>query len=77
MARFLAGAIGVASVRRCEKLLPCLIKSVPAGSKMDPLLAKAKPISDGGRASEITYLRKGREKNLWYSSSLRERSETM
>jgi len=34
---------------------------VPAGSKTDPLLAKAKPISDGGSASGITYLRKGRK----------------
>jgi len=29
---------------------------------MDPLLAKAKPISDGGSASVITYLRR-EEKN--------------
>ena len=33
---------------------------MPAGSKMDPLLAKAEPISNGGSASGITYLRKGR-----------------
>jgi len=52
----------VASVRSCEKLLPCLIKPVPASSKMDLLLAKAKPISDSGSASGITYLRRG--KNL-------------
>jgi len=49
-------------VRSCEKLPPCLIKPVPAGSKTDPLLAKAKPISDGGSASGITHLRKGRKK---------------
>jgi len=55
------GAIGVASVRSCQKLPPCLIKPVPAGSKMDPPLAKAKPSSDGGSASVITYLRKGRK----------------
>jgi len=30
---------------------------------MDPLLPKAKPVNDGGRASVVTYLRKGR-KNL-------------
>jgi len=48
------GAIGLASVRNCKKLLPCLIKSVPDGSKTDPLLANAKPISNGGRASVIT-----------------------
>jgi len=52
------GAIGVASVRSCKKLPPCVIKPVPAGSKMDPPLTKAKPISDGGGASVITYLRK-------------------
>ncbi|KAK4825974.1 hypothetical protein QYF61_003543 [Mycteria americana] len=33
---------------------------MPAGSKMDPPLAKAKPISDSGRASGITYLRRGK-----------------
>jgi len=55
------GAIGVASGRSCEKLPPCLIKPVPASSKMDPPLTKAKPISDGGSASVTTYLR--REKN--------------
>jgi len=55
-------AIGVVSVRSCQKLPPCLIKPVPAGSKTDPPLAKAKPISDGGSASGITYLRKGRKK---------------
>jgi len=49
------GAIGVASVRNCEKLLPCLIRPVPAGSRMDPLLAKGKPISNGASASGITY----------------------
>jgi len=51
-------AIGVASVRSCQKLCPCLIEPMPAGSKTDPLLAKAKPISDGGSASGITYLRR-------------------
>jgi len=56
------GPIGVASVRSCEKLPPCLIKPVPVGSKMDPPLAMAKPISDGGSASAITYLRRGRKK---------------
>jgi len=53
--------IGVASMRSCEKLPPCLMKPVPAGSKMDLLLAKAKPISDGGRASVITDLRRGKK----------------
>jgi len=57
------GATGLASVRSCEKLPPCLTEPVPVGSKMYPLLAKAKPISDGGSASVITYLRRGRKKN--------------
>ncbi|GAB0184492.1 epimerase family protein SDR39U1 [Grus japonensis] len=30
---------------------------MPAGSKMDPMLAKAEPISNGGSASGITYLK--------------------
>jgi len=34
------GAIGLASVRSCKKLSPCLIKPVPAGSKTDPPLGK-------------------------------------
>jgi len=48
-------------MRSCEKLPPRLIKPVPAGSRMYPLLSKAKPISNGGSASVITYLRKGRK----------------
>jgi len=48
-------------VRSCERLPPCLIKPVLAGSMTDPALAKVKPISDGGIASVITYLRKGRK----------------
>jgi len=51
-------------VSSCEKLPPCLIKPVPAGSKMDPLLPKAEPISNGGSASVITYLRKGRKNSV-------------
>jgi len=54
------GAIGVASVRSCEKLPPCLIEPVPASYKMDPPLAKAKPVSDSGSTSGITYLRRGK-----------------
>jgi len=48
----------VASLRSCQKLPPCLIKPMPAGSKMDPPLAKAEPISNSGSASMITYLRR-------------------
>jgi len=66
----------VASVRSCEQLPPCLIKPVPAGSRMDPLLPNAKPISSGGSASVTAYLRKGR-KNSVVKQQLRERSETM
>jgi len=58
------GAIAVASVRSCEKFPPCLIKPVPASSKMDPLLPKAKPTSNGGRTSSITYIRRGRKKTV-------------
>jgi len=47
------GAIGVASVRSCEKFPPCLIAPVPAGSKMD--LPRLMPISDSGSASVKTY----------------------
>jgi len=45
----------------CE-LPPRLIEPVPPSSKMDPPLAKAKPVSDGGSASVITQLRRGRKK---------------
>jgi len=68
------GAIGVASVRSCQKLPSCLIKSMLAGSKTNPPLVKAKTISDGGSASVITYLRKGRKNNCG-EMAVRERSE--
>ncbi|KAK4807043.1 hypothetical protein QYF61_018384 [Mycteria americana] len=45
---------------RCQKLPPCPIEPVPAGSKMDPPLAKAEPTSDSGSASVIIYLRRGK-----------------
>jgi len=50
-------------VRSCEKIPPCLTEPVPAGSKMDPPLAKTEPISNGGIASGITYLRMGKKCN--------------
>jgi len=68
------GATGVTSVRRCEKLPPGLIEPVPAGSKMDLLLSKTKPISDGGSTSGITYLRSGRKKTHG-EMAVRKRSE--
>lgn len=36
----------VASVRRCQKHPPCPTKLKPVSSKMDPPMAKAKPISN-------------------------------
>ena len=54
------GATGMASVRSCQKLPLCPTEPMPAGSKTDPPLAKAEPISDGGSASVITYLRRGK-----------------
>ena len=54
-------ATGVASVRTCQKLPLCpMIEPMSATSKTDPLLAKAEPISDGGSASGITDLKKGK-----------------
>lgn len=43
-------AIGVVSLRSCQKFPPCLTEPMLASSKRDSLLAKAEPISDGGRA---------------------------
>jgi len=53
-------ATGVASVRSCQKLPPCLIEPMSASSKMDPLLTEAEPINDSGSTSEIRYLRRGK-----------------
>lgn len=49
------GAAGVASVRGCQKLPLCLMEPMPACSKIDQPLAKAKPISNSGSVSGITY----------------------
>jgi len=65
----------VASVRSSQKLPPCLIKPVPAGSKTDLLLAKAKPISNGDSASGIMCLRRGKKTAI--KQQLKERSEIM
>lgn len=46
------------SVGSCYILLPCLLEPILAGPKKDPLLAKAEPISDSGRTSEIIHLRR-------------------
>ncbi|KAK4826134.1 hypothetical protein QYF61_005286 [Mycteria americana] len=46
----------------CQKvdsvLTDAILEPMPAGSKMDPPLATAKPIGDGRTASGITYLRR-------------------
>ena len=47
-------AAGVAFVGRCQKLPPHPTESMPASSKMDPSLAKAKPISDVGSTFVVT-----------------------
>ena len=74
----LRGAIGVASVRSCEKLPPSLLKPALAASKTDPPLAKAKPISNGGSTSVIMYLRNRRKKKTnCGETAVGERSETM
>ena len=70
------GATRVASVRSCKKLPSCLIKPVPASSKTDPPLAKAKPSSDDGSASGIADLRSGK-KNTGVEQQSGERSEMM
>ena len=48
-------------MRSCQELPLFPTEPMPAGSKTDPPLAKAEPISDGGRASGITYLRQGKK----------------
>ena len=45
-------------MRSCWKLPLCLTEPIPGGFKMDPPPAKAKPISDSGNASVITFLRR-------------------
>lgn len=37
-------------MRTCQKLFPCWMELVPAGSKTDPLLSKARRITELGRA---------------------------
>jgi len=53
----------MARVRTYWKLPPCLIEPMPAGSQMDLLLAKAKPVNGGGSTTVISCLRMGK-KNL-------------
>lgn len=53
-----ASATGVASVRSCPNLPPCLADPMPGISRMVPLLAKAKPIRNDSYVPIITYLRR-------------------
>lgn len=55
------GDTGVTPVRSCQKLSPCLTEEIPDGSKTDPGLDKAEPISDSGSTSGINYLRSGKK----------------
>jgi len=61
----------------CEKLQEASTMSDKSGSMTDPLLAKVEPISDGGSASVITELRRGRRKILGSETAVRERNKTM
>jgi len=65
-------AVVAASARRHQELPPCCTETVSAGFKTDPPLAKGEPLSNAGRTSVITYLRKG--KNT--AQKQEERSET-
>lgn len=47
-------------MRRCEKLPPCPTEPVSDSSKMNMLLAKAEPIGNGGNASVVKHLRRGK-----------------
>ena len=64
----------MASVRSFQQLPPCPMEPMPAGSKTDPPLGKAKPISDGGSDSGTTDLRRG-GKNLLEKTVAREERE--
>lgn len=47
----------MASVRRHQELPLCQTEMFPAGSKTDPLLPKAEPLSSAVGTSVITHLR--------------------
>lgn len=64
------GSAGMTAMRSW-KLRLCPIKQMWAGSKTDPLVAKAKSINDSGSAFGITCVRKG-EENLHSSSQRKE-----
>lgn len=48
----------MASRKSCQKLASCLTEPISDGSKMDPLLTKAEPISNAGSMSVTAYLRR-------------------
>lgn len=50
----------VASVRRCQKLSQCLTEPMPAGLRMDPLLAKSESVRNENNASVTTQLRRNK-----------------
>lgn len=50
----------MASGRRHQKLHPYQTDPLPAGSKIDSLLAKAEPISEAGGIPGKMYLRRGK-----------------
>lgn len=62
---FGCGVYRVASVRSCWKIPPCAAEPRPADSKVHILLAKARPIRNGGNACVIKYLRRRKKKNVW------------
>lgn len=59
-------------MRSCWKLSPSPVEPVPAGFRMDVLLAKAEPLNDCGSAFGITDL--SREEKT-YTTAAAERSE--
>lgn len=51
------GSTGAASTKSCQRLPICQMEPMPSGSEKDLELTKAGPISHGGSASRIMYLR--------------------
>lgn len=50
---------GLSSVRRAQQLLHIISEPVPAGSKKDPMIAKADPMNYPVNDAVRAYLRKG------------------
>lgn len=65
----------MASLGSCWKFPHYLTEQIPAGSSLDPLLAKAEPSRDGSYASGITYFRRTGDKTAHFAAG--ERSESM